>query len=390
MQILNIMKLLLAKSFIVLLYVISVVLTLFMSSCKGEPLNAECDIVTASLSGNVLIREPKIENDKVTFIVKNGTDRSALAPEFTITPGATIDPPSGAVRDFTVPQTYLVTSEDHKWHKEYTVTVSYITISLQYDFEHVRLEETSNSKYDVFYEVGIDGKETLSWASGNAGFALTGMATGKPADVFPTYQVSDGKSGMAVAMTTRLTGSFGAMVNKPIASGSLFLGQFDLAIALSKPLEATRFGIPFSRVPLNLKGQFKYIPGETYMELDKTVTSKLRPVDGKTDECNIYAVFFETTSEMEYLDGTNVMAEDNQSIIAIAALAPEERTATSEWRTFDLPFKYRPGKTVDLDKLANGDYSVTICFASSIDGDYFSGAPGSTLIVDEVELICYE
>ncbi len=384
------MKLLLANSSAVLLYVLSAVSALFMSSCEGEPLNAECDIVTASLSGNVLIREPIIENDKVTFIVKNGTDRSTLAPEFTITPGATIEPPSGTVRDFTMPQTYIVTSEDRKWHKEYTVSASYITISLQYDFEHVRLEETNNSKFEVFYEVGIDGKETLTWASGNAGFALTGMAIGKPTDVFPTYQISDGKSGRAVAMTTRLTGPFGAMVNKPIASGSLFLGQFDLATALSKPLEATRFGIPFSRVPLYLKGQFKYIPGETYMELDKSEATKLRPVEGKTDECNIYAVFFETTPGMEYLDGTNVMAEYNQDIVAIAALTPEERTATSDWRAFDLPFKYRPGKTVDMEKLANGDYSITICFASSIDGDFFCGAPGSTLIVDEVELICYE
>ena len=33
-------------------------------------------------------------------------------------------------------------------------------------------------------------------------------------------------------------------------------------------------------------------------------------------------------------------------------------------------------------------YSITIVFSSSIDGDYFSGAEGSTLIVDNVELVC--
>ncbi len=368
----------------------AVMLALCVTSCEKEPLNAECDIESASLPGDILIREPLIENDKVTFILKNGTDRSALAPEFTLTPGAVIDPPSGTVRDFSVSQVYTVTSEDKKWHKDYTVTATYITISLQYDFEHVRLEETNNSQYDVFFEVGTDGKETLTWASGNPGFALTGMAVGKPADVFPTYQVTEGHSGSAVAMTTRLTGSFGALVNKPIASGSLFLGRFDLATALSKPLESTKFGTPFSRVPLYLKGYYQYTPGEVYMELDKSASDKLRPVEGKTDECNIYAVFFETTDGVEYLDGTNVMAEDNQNIVAVAALDPDQRTMTSGWAEFNLEFKYREGKTVDLDKLAEGHYSITVCFASSIDGDYFNGAPGSTLIVDEVELVCYE
>ena len=384
------MNLLHSKTSAALLILTAGMVSVVLSACEGEPLNAECDIETASLPGNVLIREPIIENDKVTFILKTGVPRTSLAPEFTITPGATINPPSGTVADFTVPQIYTVTSEDKNWHKEYTVSATYITVSLQYGFEHVRLEETNKSKYDVFYEVGSDGKETLTWASGNPGYALTGMATGKPADVFPTYQVSDGKSGKAVALTTRLTGSFGALVNKPIASGSLFLGKFDLANALSKPLESTQFGTPFSRVPLSLKGHYKYKPGETYMEFDKDMSDKLRPIPGKTDECNIYAVFFETSNGMEYLDGTNVMSEDNPNIIAVAALSPAERTETADWKSFDLPFKYRPGKTVDFDKLEDGHYSITICLASSIDGDYFCGAPGSTLIVDDVELVCYE
>lgn len=376
-----------------LLYAITAMSIITLTSCEKEPLNAECDIETATLPSQILVREPIIENDKVTFIVKNGTDVEALAPEFTLTPGATIEPPSGTVRNFTTPQTYTVTSEDKNWHKEYTVAVTYITISLQYDFEHVKLEETNKSKYDVFFEVGIDGKETLTWASGNAGFALTGMAQDKPADVFPTYQIAEGRSGKAVAMTTRLTGTFGALVNKPIASGSLFLGQFDIANALSKPLESTKFGTPFSRIPLRFKGYYKYTPGATFMELDRNASKpedKLKPVPGKVDECNIYAVFFETSSGKEYLDGTNVMAEDNDAIVAIAALDPEDRKKTDDWKEFDLVFKYREGKTVDLDKLAEGHYSITLCFASSIDGDYFNGAPESTLIVDEVELVCYE
>ena len=45
-----------------------------------------------------------------------------------------------------------------------------------------------------------------------------------------------------------------------------------------------------------------------------------------------------------------------------------------------------PGKTVDSQKLEDGKYNVAIVFSSSIKGDLFEGAAGSTLYIDEVEL----
>ena len=39
-----------------------------------------------------------------------------------------------------------------------------------------------------------------------------------------------------------------------------------------------------------------------------------------------------------------------------------------------------------MPKLAKGEYKISIIFASSKDGATFEGAPGSTLLVDEVEL----
>lgn len=37
-------------------------------------------------------------------------------------------------------------------------------------------------------------------------------------------------------------------------------------------------------------------------------------------------------------------------------------------------------------KLAEGKYNLAIVFSSSIRGDHFEGAPGSTLLIDEIEL----
>lgn len=360
--------------------------TLLTGSCvREEALNAECDIIAVELPDGVLNRSPIISNDKVTLVVKGGTDIAALAPKFELTPGATIEPESGTVRNFTTPQEYTVTSEDRKWSKTYIVEVqSAYSVNLDYDFEHVRQVSTLGgaASYDVFYEVGTDGKESMTWASANAAFALT--MQGSTPNTFPTYQVEDGKSGKCVALTTRSTGTFGAGMRKPLAAGNLFIGEFAMANALAKPLEATHFGAPFMSKPLVLSGSYKYYPGEEYCAMN--ASGKLEPVPGEIDKFNIYAVFFEVSADCEWLDGTNVLAEDNPNIIATAQIA--DASAASDWTDFTIPFIYREGKTVDPEKLKEGAYSLTIVLTSSREGDYFAGAIGSTLMVDELVLSC--
>ena len=98
-----------------------------MVSCiQDEAPNAEADIETCTVPGDVLNRDPIIENNKVTLIVKAGTAITALDPKFTLTPGASIIPNSGTTLDFTTPPYSEVTSEDKKWKKKYEegVTIS--------------------------------------------------------------------------------------------------------------------------------------------------------------------------------------------------------------------------------------------------------------------------
>ena len=45
------------------------------------------------------------------------------------------------------------------------------------------------------------------------------------------------------------------------------------------------------------------------------------------------------------------------------------------------------GKYIDKEKLTAGKYNVAIVFTSSLEGDHFNGAIGSTLLIDEAELI---
>lgn len=351
---------------------------------KDEPLNAECDIIAVTLPGNVLNREPLIDNNKVVLIVKNDVSLLSLAPEFELTPGATIDPASGTALNFVFPQTYTVTSQDGKWSKRYTVEVQRNNmIRLDYNFEHVKQESALLGTYDVFYETGASENDTtLVWASANRAFAMT-MQASTP-NTFPTYQGDGGVNGKCAVLVTRSTGRFGAGAGKPIAAGNLFIGNFKYEIATSKPLQATQFGTPFYNIPSTFSGYYKYTPGETYCEAD--ANGKLVPVPGKSDMFNLYAVFFESVPGMEFLDGSNVLSADNPNIIATAEIP--DRHASEEWVNFTVPFKFREGKTIDMDKLTAGRYSITVVMSSSQDGDYFCGAIGSTLSVDELLITC--
>lgn len=56
---------------------------------------------------------------------------------------------------------------------EVGVTFSGITNTM-YHFENIKFD--SEGKYHIFYETDAQGKETMTWASGNAGFAFTGVS----------------------------------------------------------------------------------------------------------------------------------------------------------------------------------------------------------------------
>lgn len=365
-----------------------------LTSCIKEELpNAECDITGASLPAEILNGDPvfRKETNTVEFHVMLGTEVTALSPEFTLTPGATIVPPSGTTRDFTNPQTYTVTSEDGFWSKVYTVLVTddfNEKETYKYTFDNVELKETTRYSFDILYEANEQGQKEWEWASANAGFAMSGMGT--TPETFPTYQADNGHGGYCVVLKTLSTGPFGERVKKPIAAGNIYTGTFNTASALANPLRATHFGEgrTFYRYPIFFRGTYKYTAGETFYNMDSD--GKLVADPTKEDECNIYAVFFLTDDKIQYLDGNNVLAADNENIIATAEITPEQRFTTDGWITFGVPFKLRAGKDIDPDLLRNGRYRLAIVASSSKDGDFFSGALGSTLMIDMLELYCVD
>lgn len=355
-------------SFIIIIYSI-----LCISCIKDELPNAEADILTCEVDHQILKKDPIIQNERIQILVKSYVDLTEQAPFFTLSAGATISPASGTARNFILPQLYTVTSEDGLSKKIYEV--SYITsaVGSKYEFEHVKIE---NGKYDVFYEVDQNNQSIMDWGSGNAGFSLTGVGS-SPED-FPTARLLNGKHGQGVQMVTRSTGNLGSAMGKPLAAGNIFIGEFDLGNSIINPLKSLRLGMPVDFVPIAVTGFFKYQAGAVFKE------GGIEKPD-KRDSWDCYAVFFETDANLKYLDGTNRFTHPN--ILGIARIAQEGRVEAQKWTPFYIPLNFSSGKVIDEQKLKDGKYSLTLVFTSSIDGDTFAGAEGSTLLIDQIEIV---
>lgn len=372
-----------------ILFLLSLGALSFASCIQEEAPNAECDIESCRVinlddysmfySPNDAEREVASMDSVITFSIRGGADVSALTLQMKLTPGATMLPENGSVQDFSSPDgvVYTVTSEDRKWNRKYRVRFQAMTESTtNYSFENFELEPVS-SKFYNWFDLDEEGKRIDCWATGNSGFRLS-RSSAKPEE-YPTVPVEGGVSGSAVKLETRSTGAFGNMVNMRIAAGNLFIGTFDTQNALKDAMKATCFGLPFSKKPIRFSGYYKFVPGKDFLDRSGAV------VPGRVDEPDLYAVLYRNTDE----NGNDVMLHGddvltNPNIVALARV--RNAVTSTEWQHFDLPFEYYA--SVDMDLLENYGYNLAIVFTSSIEGNLFRGAVGSTLWVDEVKLTC--
>ena len=351
-----------------------------ISCIRDEAPNAEADILSCTLpegyisSADIDYNTPfdkSLNAFPLNIEVNKNIDLTSLSPHFQLTPGATISPADMSEQDFTLPVRYTVTSEDRKWHKTYSVSIHHSSIP---DFPEVFHFDNADD-VSGFY-VFSDGD--ITWCSGNRGYRLTNTKA-RP-DEYPTLFSTDGYRGGCAMLKTRTTGSLGQMGGMPIAAGNLFIGAFEVSMAMSDALAATRFGIPYTGLPEALEGWYKYTPGPEFFN-DGKYTTEI------TDCGNIIAVFYERDGGAPMLDGhTSAEGWTDPAIVAIAEMAQTE--PSQEWRHFHLDFDYERYKhTVDPEKLAQGKYSISLIFSSSAKGGEFKGAPGSIMMIDEVSVI---
>ncbi len=367
-----------------------------VSSCiQDEPSNSECDIEQARVASpdldilffnpNDAVKNVPSSNTSIVFHVRKGfTDSTlleALPLRFKITPGATITPANGSPQNFRDREvTYTVTSEDKLWSRTYRVRFTHTpTIKTDLSFEDYEFEE--RNRYYEWTEISREGGIIHQWSTGNPGFAIS-KSSAKPEE-YPTIPWTESTvRGSAVKLETRDTGGFGVMVNMRIAAGNLFIGTFDVANALKDPMVATRFGLPFNKKPLRFEGYYKFRPGEKFQNRKGTI------IEGRVDEPDLYAVLYKNTDENGQpvtLKGDDVLTHPN--IVALARIQNPVHDFNN-WTFFNLDFEYF--KPFDARLAYSYGYNLAVVFTSSIEGASFEGAVGSTLLIDEVRVICEE
>lgn len=378
-----------------------VALCLLLASCiKDELANTECDIISAWVEGDEyrsMFYQPETDmrfdrlsstETHIIFTVRSTLSLPHMPVYFDITPGATIEPASGSVQDFSQPVTYTVTSEDGQWQRKYLVEFREPDLpKLHYDFENVE-EKTEQLKFLFFnidatfyqwYETtSQNGQETRQdiWATGNPGFGM-GNSGAQIMD-YPTLTDADGFDGKCVKMVTRDAGPFGRPLKKPIAAGNLYLGKFDVGEVTTNPLASTKMGIraPFDEEPIKVTGYYKYRPGAEYINEEGAVQP------GVVDQGHIYSVIYRNQDEngnAVMLDGSNVLS--SKYIVKKAEM--RQLPPTDTWTPFEMFFE---GEPLDQQILDNRGYNFTLVFTSSKDGARFLGSIGSTLYVDKVAI----
>lgn len=342
----------------------------FSSCIKEEELDTDADIIEAYIPPEYLKTDPIITNTSVEFRVKSNVDLTKQAPIFTISPNATIDPANGTIRNYTTEQKVTVTAQDSKWKKEYTISFNKDELSSIYYFNQAEL--TDKDRYYRFFTIGSTGNKVYDWASGNSGYVT--VAGNKSPNEYPTTIAEGMTGGYAAKMQTVYTSSFAAATGNPIAAGNLFLGSFKTN--LLNTLRSTKFGLPYSGdLPTRVRTNYKYKAGPEVRNQDFEI------VPGAKDSFDIYAILFESRAKDNYMYGDHNFQDPRN--VAIARVPASQRLETDTWREIVFPFELLPGKTFDNNK----EYVLAIVLSSSIDGANFTGAIGSTLIVDDVELL---
>ena len=300
----------------------------------------------------------------ITFSVdENATDEqlAALVPTIQVSDGAEY---ILGTSSYSNGKTVTVVAENGDV-AVYTVKVEGRHNVLKYTFDEWETEYGN--------EYPMPRAELASSLEGASMLAYMGI-TGKP-----LYRSADDKvAGEAAAkLVTMDTSEKASELIPPITAGSVFTGSFDMMPALKDDrLSCTKFGIPYDKKPLRFTGYYKYTPGEKF--IDGTDYKDIVTLD-QVDECSIQAVLYEAATDDFVLTGHDI----NESKTRVAVATLPDGTAKAEWTAFDLEFEWLDGKTYDPTK----SYKLAIVCSSSKEGDLFKGAGGSTLMLDELEVI---
>ena len=161
------------------------------------------------------------------------------------------------------------------------------------------------------------------------------------------------------------------------AAASLYTGSFGALIGTKGAW--LNWGVPFTARPTALKGYMQYAPANI-----NRVGSNLpsgTPGEGSPDQCGMYCALL---SEALVVDNTDMSTfpnwETDSRVIAYGTLPTSQNVhSNGQWKEVNIPLVYR-----DLTRKPT---HLLVVFSASKYGDYFHGGEGSTLYLDDFELV---
>lgn len=198
------------------------------------------------------------------------------------------------------------------------------------------------------------------WGTGNRGSYIASQNITTPTD--------DAVLGRAAKLETK-------HILIKLAAGNIFAGDFELD-GLNGLLH---FGRSFTSFPTALRLYYKYT-SEIVNEVNSDAPSYMETFRNKPDTCYIYIALSDKTEPYEIRNDPNnrhLFDKNDANIIAYGEYQTGE--TVSSYQQITIPIKYRATNRTPR-------YIIIVCAASKY-GDYYVGGVGSTLWLDEMELV---
>ena len=265
----------------------------------------------------------------------------------------------------------------------YSATITGLTPGTTYSYRvSVEGETGEEQSFTTVQSVALENGSLENWSEGTT-------ATGRPYDI-PNAAGSDfwgtGNPGAAAFLdnlttptTESVSGTAARLETKwaaiKLGAGNLFTGDFELS-GIDGLLH---FGRPFTSFPTALRLHYKYT-STTISDVYSQAPSYMQSFIGNPDTCHIF-IALSDKSEPYVINTTprerQLFDKNDANIIAYGEFISSE--STSSYEQIEIPLTYRATNRTPR-------YIIIVCAASKW-GDYYVGGRGSTLLIDEMELV---
>lgn len=265
----------------------------------------------------------------------------------------------------------------------YSATISHLTPGTAYLYRvSVDGEAGEEQSFTTVRSIALENGSLENWSEG-------ATVTGRPY-VIPNAEGSDfwgtGNPGAAAfidnlttSTTESVSGKAARLESKDaiikLGAGNLFTGDF----SLNGIDGLLHFGRPFSSFPTALRLYYKYT-STPITEIYKDAPSYMESFRNNPDTCHIYIALSDKSEP--YVINTKaserqLFDKNDANIIAYGEYLSHE--STSSYQQIEIPLTYRATNRTPK-------YIIIVCAASKW-GDYYVGGVGSTLWLDEMELV---